>query len=52
MVGKELDTLGNSYRYIKRYGEKLSLSPYQACLKVLGDTEKVLNLILGAECMI
>ena len=50
MVGKELDTIGNSYRYIKRYSEKLSLSPHQACLKVLADTEKVLNLILGSEC--
>lgn len=52
MVGKEFDTLGNSYRYIKGYAEKLSLSPYQACLKVLGDTEKVLGLILGDECAI
>ncbi len=50
MVGKELDTLGNSYRYIERYATKMSLSPHQACLKVLADTEKVLGLILGAEC--
>jgi len=48
MVGKELDTLGNSYRYIKRYAEKLSLSPHQACLKVMCDTEKVLGLILDS----
>ena len=49
MVGKQSDTLGNSYRYVKRYAEKLSLSPYQACLQVITDTEKVLGLILGSE---
>ncbi len=49
LVGKRSDTLGNSYRYIKRYAEKLDLSPDKACLKVLGDTEKVLGLILGGE---
>ncbi|MBU1568147.1 MAG: antirestriction protein [Proteobacteria bacterium] len=48
MVGRHSDTLGNSYRYIKKYAEKLSLSPHQACLKVLGDTEKVLGLILAS----
>jgi len=48
MVGKHSDTLGNSYRYIKNYAAKLSVSPHQACLKVLGDTEKVLGLILAS----
>jgi hypothetical protein len=38
--------LGNSYKYISRYAEKLKLSPYQACMKVLSRTEKALNLIL------
>ena len=47
LVGKQsTDTTGNSYRYIEKYAEKLSLSPYSACLKVLGETGKVLNLIL------
>ena len=47
LVGKNLsDTTGNSFKYIERYAEKLKLSPYSACLKVLGETEKVLNLIL------
>lgn len=49
MVGKQSDTLGNSYRYIKQYAEKISLSPHQACMKVLGDTEKVLGLILDED---
>ena len=47
LVGKNLsDTTGNSFKYIGRYAEKLKLSPYSACLKVLGETGKVLNLIL------
>ena len=47
LVGKQAeDTTGNSFRYIERYAGKIGLSPYSACLKVLGETEKVLNLIL------
>lgn len=47
IVGKQAsDTTGNSYRYIERYAEKLKLSPQAACLKVMSETEKVLNLIL------
>ena len=46
MVGKQSDTLGNSYRYIERYARKLNMSPFTACLKVMAETEKVLNLIL------
>ena len=50
MVGKRTrDTTGNSYRYIQRYAEKLSLTPQAACLKVLSETEKVLNLILSTK---
>lgn len=52
LVGKNLtDTTGNSFRYIERYAEKLNLKPASACLKVLAETEKVLNLILkgGAD---
>jgi len=47
LVGKQAtDTTGNSYKYIERYAEKIGLSPHSACLKVLGETEKVLTLIL------
>jgi len=47
IVGKAPgETLGNSYRYIKSYATKLKLTPHSACLKVLGETEKVLGLIL------
>ncbi|WP_435549739.1 ArdC-like ssDNA-binding domain-containing protein [Desulfobacterium sp. N47] len=50
LVGKQQsDTLGNSYRYIERYAEKIKLSPYSACLKVISETEKVLNLILNGS---
>ncbi len=49
IVGKQPnDTLGNSYRYIERYAEKVGIKPYNACMKVLGETEKVLSLILDA----
>ncbi len=48
LVGKQMqDTLGNSYRYIERYASELKLSPHSACLRVLNETEKVLNLILN-----
>ncbi len=40
------DTTGNSYRYIKRYAEQIKMDPHKACLKVLSDCEKILNLIL------
>ncbi|MGD9733971.1 MAG: antirestriction protein [Desulfamplus sp.] len=47
MVGKSIeDTTGNSYQYIKSYASKLRISPHQACLTVLSQTEKILNLIL------
>jgi antirestriction protein ArdC len=47
IVGKSSeDTTGNSYRYIKRYAEQIKMSPHKACLKVLADTNKILNLIL------
>ena len=41
--------LGNSFRYVEHYSEKLNMSVYSACIKVMNDTEKVLNLILGTE---
>jgi len=43
------DTTGNSYRYIKMYAEKIKMDPHKACLKVLADTEKILNLILHGK---
>jgi hypothetical protein len=47
MVGKSLvDTTGSNFQYIKRYAEQLKMDVHSACLKVLSDTEKVLNLII------
>lgn len=50
VVGKTADKhLGNSYRYIERYAQKIKLSPLSACTKVLGEVEQVLNLILDGK---
>ena len=50
LAGKQANnTLGNSYQYIERYAQKINLSPYAACLKVMSETEKVLTLILKGE---
>ena len=38
--------LGNNYRYIESYAKEANLTPWQACMKVISDTEKVLNMIL------
>ncbi len=46
LVGKTSETMGNSFRYIKGYAEKIKLTPHGACLRVMAETEKVLNLIL------
>ena len=47
LVGKTGDKhLGNSFRYIENYAQSLSISPYSACMRVLSETEQVLNLIL------
>ena len=43
------DTIGNSYRYIKSYASKINTNPYMACVRVISNTEKVLNLILRGE---
>ena len=37
------------YKYIEHYAEKVNLSPITACMRVLGETEKVLNLILKRD---
>ena len=49
LVGKQSNTLGNSYQYIERYADKLNMSAHGATLKVLSNTEKILRLILLAE---
>lgn len=48
LIGKEPDkALGNGYRYIASYAEETKISPYAAAMRVLGDTEQVLGLILA-----
>ena len=50
LVGKTGDKhLGNSFRYISRYAEKINLSPFSACTKVLNEVERLLNLILNGN---
>jgi antirestriction protein ArdC len=50
IVGKRLvDTTGNSYQYIESYAKKMNVTAHSACLKVLAETEKVLNLILKED---
>ena len=47
IAGKSIeDTTGNSFRYISHYAQKVKMSPEKACLRVLSDCEKILNLIL------
>lgn len=51
LVGKQAkETIGNTYNYIEQYAKKVNLSPYNACLRVLNETEKVLNTILEGGC--
>ncbi len=50
IVGKQTnDTSGNSFKYIEKYAQKVNMTPHSACLKVLSETEKVINLIVGRE---
>lgn len=50
IVGKSAeDTVGNSYRYIQKYADKLKISPHTACLKVMSETEQVLDIILNGS---
>lgn len=46
---RDRDMMGNSYQYIRRYADELKITPHKACLKVMADTEKVLNLILHGD---
>lgn len=47
IVGKTSKHLGNSYRYIKNYAQKLDITPESACVKALEEVEAVLSLILN-----
>jgi hypothetical protein len=47
IVGKTSKHLGNSYQYIESYAKRLDISPYTACVKVLGEVERVLEIILN-----
>lgn len=50
IVGKSAeDTVGNSYRYIQKYADQLKISPHTACLKVMSETEQVINLVLNGR---
>ena len=50
IVGKTGEMfLGNGYKYISRYADKLNISAHSACIKVMNDVEKVLNLILHGD---
>ncbi len=49
IVGKTSKHLGNNYRYVEGYAKEAGLTPWQGAMKVIGDVEKVLNLILSRE---
>ncbi len=50
LVGKQAtDTIGNSFKYIEKYAGKLDMSPISACMRVMNETEKVINLILKGD---
>jgi hypothetical protein len=49
IVGKTSKFLGNSYQYIEKYAAQANLTPWQGCMKVISDVEKVLNLILRRD---
>lgn len=50
LTGREADnSMGHSYRYIEGYANQMKMTPHAACLKVLCETEKVLNLILKGD---
>ncbi len=49
IFGLQKETTGNSYKYIESYAAQAGLSPVMACLQVIGDTEKVLKLILDVD---
>ncbi len=49
IVGKTTKFLGNSYQYIEKYAAQANLTPWQGCMRMMSDVEKVLNLLLGRD---
>ena len=49
IVGKTTKFLGNSYQYIEKYATRANLTPWQGCIRVMSEVEKVLSLILEPE---
>jgi antirestriction protein ArdC len=50
LIGKSGEKyLGSNYQYIETYAKRVKKSVHSACLTVMSDTEKVLNLILAKE---
>jgi hypothetical protein len=49
MVGKTSKYFGNNYRYVAHYAAKAKLSTTQACMKVIGDVERVLAMVLDSD---
>jgi antirestriction protein ArdC len=49
IVGKSSQYFGNNYQYIERYAKEANLTPWQGCMRVLSEVEKVLNLILERD---
>jgi hypothetical protein len=51
LVGKDpRDSLGNSYRYIASYAAQARVTALSACIRVIAETEEVVNLIVkGGE---
>lgn len=52
LVGKASENLGNSHRYISVYADEAKLSPFQVCMQVLRDVERVVNSILETSNLI
>ncbi len=54
LVGKDpRDSLGNSYQYIEEYATKAKVTALSACMTVMAETARVINLILkgGEPCV-
>ncbi len=46
LIGTQPSNIGEHHRYIARYAREAKLAQTTACMKVLADVEKVINLIL------
>lgn len=49
IAGKTSKFLGTNYQYIEVYARQAHLTPWQGCMSVVGEIEKVLNLILERD---